>query len=390
MALLTLRRAGRGSVPVAPGYPGSAAPGLLTGLPYGYFVGADGQAHAQFDLATTELSQPSQQLTWSAGARLGPVPVIHAHYLETFLLHVQLAGTINQIANEPSAPAIQPNGLGAIFANVRAVLSGQDNPVDVSGRWLPIREAVEAHAFVDTSTYSLPAKNTTANPVVGNWSIDAVLRVPIALSKKSKPGDWSPRGLIYVQDDTVSLNLFLLCGQLSDFISVATGDTINLTSGSVSVRQDGMTIPSDPMSAPDLSEIHTMTSTQYPAVQGTRTLVPLITGDVYTRLAFAVILPSGQVDSTNSAGLSAVTLKYGGNYRKEDSLSPEEMRFRNAADDSAAVAQGYYVFDWSRDWPRNVFDSSKVTDLRLQLDFTAAPAAGTLIEWFAEQLVASV
>jgi hypothetical protein len=390
MALFTLRRAGRGSVPVAPGYPGSAAPGLLSGLPYGYFVGPDGQAHAQFDLATTEISQPSQQLTWSPGARLGPVPVIHAHYLETFLLHVQLAGTITQVANEPSAPAIAPNGLGAIFANVRAVLSGQDNPVDVSGRWLPVREAAEAHAFVDSSSYTLPKQNTTSSQVVGNWSIDAVLRVPIALSKKSKPGDWSPRGLIYVQDDTVSLNLFLLCGQLTDFLSVATGDTIALTSGTVSIRQDGMTIPADPYSAPDLSEIHTMTSTQYPTVQGTTTLVPLITGDVYTRLGFAVVLPSGQVDATNSAGLSSVTLQYGGNYRKEDSLSPEEMRYRNAIDDSAAVPQGFYMFDWARDWPRNVFDSSKVTDLRLRLDFASAPAAGTLIEWFAEQLVPSV
>jgi hypothetical protein len=390
MALLTLRRPGPGAVPVAPGYPGSAAPGQLAATPWGYFLGPDGQAHAQFDLATSELSMPVEDLTWSPGARLAPVSVIHAHYLESWDVHVQLSGTITQIANEPTAPALAPNGLGAIFENIRAVYSGQDNPLDVAGRWLPVRQQAEVHAFADTSTVTLPKQNTTASQVTGNWSIDAVFRLPVALSKKSKPGDWSPRGLVFCQDDAVSINLYLTCGQLSDFISVATGDTIALTSGSISIRQNVMTIPADPYSAPDLSELHTFTSTQYPATQGSTTLVPLLTGEVYTRLGFAVILPSGQVDAQNTAGLSSITLKYGGNQRILDSLSPETLRYRQATDDASAVAAGFYVVDFARDWPRNVFDSSKVTDLRLELKFSTAPAAGTLIEWMAEQLVASV
>lgn len=390
MGLLTLRRGGSGIRRVAPNYPGSAAPGTVGGLPWGWFVGPDGAPHAQFDLATSETSIPGQELAWAPGARLGPVPVIHADYLGEYTLHVQLAGTIDQIANEPSAPAVAPNGIGAMFETVRDVFSGQDNPIDVAGRWLPVREAAETHGFVDTSAVKLPPQNNTAAAVVGNWSIDAVLRLPVSLSKKSKPGDWSPRGLIMVQNDAVAVNLYLTCGQLSDFLSVANGDTINLTSGSVAVRQAGMTIPDDPLSAPDLSEIHTLTSTQYAAIQGKTTLVPLLPGDVYTRLGFAVVLASGQVDATNSAGLERVTVQYGGNYRKMDGISPEEMRFQSATDDSAAVPPGYYMQDWTRDWPRNVFDSSQVTDLRLRLDFSAAPAAGTLIEWFAEMLTASV
>lgn len=390
MGLFTLRRPGVGATPVAPGYPGAPAPGQLTRLPYGYFIGADGQPHAEFDLATDETSLPGGEYAWAAGTKVGPIPVIHAEYHSETELHVQLAGTIDQIANEPSAPAIQPNGLGAVFSSIRQALSGRDNPLDVNGRWVPVRERVETKGFVDTAEVVLPPINNTAAAVVGNWSIDLILRLPIALSKKSKPGDWSPRGMIMVQNDTVASYLYLVCGQLSDFIQVAAGDTINLTSGSIAYRQGGMTIPDDPESAPDLSEIHTMTSTPYQAVQGSKTIVPLITGDVYTRLGFAVVLASGQVDAKNSLGLTSVTLLYGGNYRKMDSLSPQQVRFQNATDDGAAVPSGFYVFDWTRDWPRNTFDSSQVTDFRLQLEFNAAPPAGTLIEWFAEQLTASV
>jgi hypothetical protein len=387
MALLTLRRPGPGVVPVAPNYPGSIAPAQMQALPYGQFVGPDGQVHDQFDLASTEVSMEGQNLTWAAGAKPAPVPVIHANYLADYELHVQLSGTIDQVASESQAPAVAANGLGALFEEVRLVYSGQDNPVQVAGRWLPVRQQVEVHAFADTAKVSLPAQNTTTAAVTGNWSIDAILRVPVALSLRSKPGDWSPRGLVMVQDDAVSVYLYLICGQLTDFLSVDSSDTINLTSGTIQVRQNALTIPEDPYSAPDLSELHTMQTITHNLLAGTRTQVPILTGDVYTRFGFAVVLASGQVDATNSAGLKGVTIQYSGGYRKDDTLSPEEIRYRQATRDGVAVPAGFYVFDWADRWPRQVVNAADITDFRLVLNFSAAPASGTLVETFQENLV---
>lgn len=349
-------------------------------------------AHAAFlAQARPYYGEPYDNVTFgTAAATSRQVRIPNAMLLAKTFLIVNGSATISVPAT--SEVNFSSQGLYALIANVKESVGLSSSPIDCSGFFLAQKLMMDYPQYADSANVQVsgttfPYNNTTGAAVNENFTFQFVIEAPNIYSEAGL------QGLVLMQNNKVAGNYTVTWAGTSAPVFEAisgTNATITALSATVQFASELYPVPTTPAGgAPDLTRYPIIQEQQYD-LSTQKQVINIDPGLEIMRLTLH-FFNAGVYDATDTLNLQSVKWAWNGGAVSQINTVRQVLDFlaRKRYSNSllAFIGKGTLILDFDRQAPREWFDSTGVTDLKLTLNFAGAPAANSYVNVITESML---
>lgn len=316
---------------------------------------------------------------------------------KTFLL---VSGTMSVSIPATSDTGLTVEGFYALIPNVQQSVGLSAKPVDCSAHFLQTEVGMDYPQYEDTANMVIldsgvpavfPISNTTGAAVVHNLTYSFVVEVANIYSEAGL------QSLILMQNQKVAGNYvvsWLGSGTPQNIFTKVSGTAATITNltGTVQFASELYPVPSDPtQGAPDLTRYVIKNETQYP-IANSKAIVNIDPGLEILRVIIHLVNgTTGVIDEGNALGLEQIKWSWNGGAVSQIDTVTGVLTYlgqrRYAPFVVNQLGNGVYILDFDRQAPREWFNSTGVTDLKLQFTFGSTPPTETVANILIESML---
>ena len=320
------------------------------------------------------------------------IRIPNAMLLSRSFLLVEGSATISIPAT--STVDFTEEGLYALIPNVSQSVGLSAKPIDVSAYTLAQKLGMDYPAYQESENMNVtgttfPYANTTGAPVSESFDFSFVVDAPNVYSEAGL------QGLIMMQNQSVAGNFTISwSGTTAEnaIFTATTGTNATFTalSATVTLASELYPVPNSiAQGAPDLTRYPILQETQYP-LTGAKTIVSIDPGLEIMRVILHMY-NGGVYDAANALQLQTIKWSWNGGAVSQIDTGVWVLNFlaqkRYANTVISQIGKGTYILDFDRQSPREWFNSTGVTDLKLQFTFGATPAANSYVNIALESML---